>query len=528
MKPSNEPDTLPWNGPIPIELNVALYDDFPDIVNHLISLGLHHKVGLLGHRRFYLIREGEQVSEKVGEDYITKEGESLVPVPPERTLVSLARDWFHAHYPYQTHWLDSAACFAMARISGWRRLGGDTASLPRQHRPIIFLNNDMFSIEPLHGEWFRMSIKMFPRKPPISMDIHVVHRHSTHWLSRHQGSLVIVPGGFRFTATNPAPVPGPPSSNTAAFDTNMSRVVFSRSDGKHLEADISDVLDIQKNHRETRESVQRTNARNPAKGERIMARQKEREHHRVEDRLHKLIHGKDSTIAPFIKDFHLGREDLRRTTQDTIKLDSGKRMRARKSSWIHGLFDTIIAHHHPDNELYYTRGTSQYCPFDGSELTHPVWKQSSCLICGRLYDRDHLETDAGLVRTIIHQKYGRKPYKLVKDVLPETAKALQELSTIRVLRHDEPGPPAPPFERGLKGLSVTVSTLDERSVHPDSRSLLPGAQSDTDSDRKVEVVHVNRSDAFDEVGHATVDGRTSVKRDIRSRKSRYNAILTGA
>ena len=110
----------------------------------------------------------------------------------------------------------------------------------------------------------------------------------------------------------------------------------------------------------------------------------------------------------------------------------------------------------------------------------------------------------------------------------EAAKALQELSTIRVLRHDEPGPPAPPFERGLKGLSVTVSTLDERSVHPDSRSLLPGAQSDTDSDRKVEVVHVNRSEAFDEVGHATVDGRTSVKRDIRPRKSRCNAILTGA
>ena len=80
--------------------------------------------------------------------------------------------------------------------------------------------------------------------------------------------------------------------------------------------------------------------------------------------------------------------------------------------------------------------------------------------------------------------------------------------------YDRTGPPAPPFERGLKGLSATA-TPDERSVHPDSRSLLPGAQSDTDSDRKVEVVLKNRSEAFDEVGHATVDGHPG------------NAILTG-
>ena len=59
MKISNEPDTLPWDGPIPAELNLALYDDYPGIVNHLIGLGLHNKVGLKGHREFYLVREGE-------------------------------------------------------------------------------------------------------------------------------------------------------------------------------------------------------------------------------------------------------------------------------------------------------------------------------------------------------------------------------------------------------------------------------------------------------------------------------------
>ena len=68
---------------------------------------------------------------------------------------------------------------------------------------------------------------------------------------------------------------------------------------------------------------------------------------------------------------------------------------------------------------------------------------------------------------------------------------------------------------GLKGLSATATPY-ERSVHPDSRSLLPGAQSDTDFGVIAEVVHENRSEAFDEVGNATVDEHPG------------NAILTGA
>lgn len=496
MRFSDEPDTIPWDGPIPTELVSAMPDSLA-IVNHLIALGLRYKVGVETHY-YHVPVDASGCSGELKD----------VPIPPERELRDLAREWFHAHYKYQTHWLDSAACFAMARIVGWRRLGGDITNIPYQHAPVIFLNNDMFSVEHVSGETYRVVVKMFPNKPPVSVEIIVQHRHASHWLNRHQGALVILPHGLRFTGTNPTRVVKSPSSKTAAFDMNESCVVFARGDGEHLEADISDCLAIQKNHRRKRESVQRTMAKNPAKAERLLAKQRGREHNRVEDRLHKLIHGKDSLIKPFINGYHLGIEDLSKTTQDTIKLDIGRNTRARKSSWIHGLFEQIIRHHHPDSEEYWTRGTSRKSPYSLDTLTHRIWTESHSVEDGRVYDRDWLEADYGLMRTIVHYKKGRSEPTL-KEVLPEHVwRKLQDGSTIQVLRHDEPGPRAPPFECAIKGLSLRATLPDEGSVHPDSASLFPGAQSDTDRAFAGPVVLGNRSEAFDKAKAVDAGGRT--------------------
>ena len=497
-----EPDTLPWNGPVP-EAFEQVFVDFASIVNHVLALGLQKKVGLMPEHH-----TGRDGTEK--------------PAFPDSVLKKLALPWFNEHYAgrLHSHYLDSACTFAMARIKDWRISGGNITNVPYQHKPIIFLNNDLWSLVPLGNGRVRLTIKTAPGKT-VEWDFAVHHRKFSEWSAGRAGALVILPHGVRVTYSYPG-CRIQRNPKTVAFDTNMSRVVFARDDGEHIESDISDLLAIQTNHRKKRESVQVTNARNPAKAERIASRLKGREHHRVEDRLHKRIHGRNSEITPFIEGFHLGREDLRRTTQDTIELDNGRKTRARKSVWIHGLLDRIIAHHHPDNELYYTRGTSRYCPYDNTPLTHPVWKQSCCPTCGRLYDRDWLEADAGLVRTMPPKHRKGQPWKIVRDVLPEEAvRRLQDGSTLQVLHHDEPVPPVPPFEHGLKGLSAAG-----RSVHPDSRSLFPGAQSDTDQTGNGRVVHGNRSEAFDEV--KTVDGRAAVRRRIRRRKSRSNAISMGA
>jgi hypothetical protein len=209
----------------------------------------------------------------------------------------------------------------------------------------------------------------------------------------------------------------PKSKESVAYDFNFNRVVLARSDGEVKEVDLSDVMLIQKNHKRKRESVQRTMRHNPEKGERINQKNSGREHNRVEDLLQKKIHGQDNEILSFVGDRHLGLEDLHGTTKDLLKTDNGRRFNAKISNWVHGAFEEIIAHHHPDSHLYYTRGTSRYCPFCGSGLTHPVWKESKCHNCG-LFDRDWLEAVSGLVRTNRKHKKGQT-WAIVSDLFPE-------------------------------------------------------------------------------------------------------------
>ncbi len=214
-------------------------------------------------------------------------------------------------------------------------------------------------------------------------------------------------------------------------------MVFARSDGQQKEVDLTDVMDIQQRHRAKRESIQQMMAHNPAKAERLAARTRKREQNRVNDLLHKKIHGEDSEIKPFIEGYHLGVEDLSRTTKEVLKDDHGKRFNAKMSSWIHGKFRDVVTHHHRDSEPYYTRGTSRFCPFDNTRLTHPSWDKSKCRTCNRIYDRDWLESVSGLVRTMPPRHKKGQPWKTTGQVLPETiVRKLQDQSTLKITPTD--------------------------------------------------------------------------------------------
>jgi hypothetical protein len=233
---------------------------------------------------------------------------------------------------------------------------------------------------------------------------------------------------------------------------------------------------------------------NPAKAERLVSKTRGREHDRVNDRLHKTIHGKSSAIAPFIDCHRLGVEDLSKTTRDILKDDRGKRFNSRLSSWIHGSFEAIIQHHHPNSEEYYTRGTSRYCPFDNTPLTHPEWRQSYCSACKRTYDRDRLESIHGLIRTMPPRHMKGKPWKTAVDVLPENiVERLRHQSTILILHYDGSGGSSPFFEQRIWGLPQAAFSPPE-SVHPECADLYPEAQSATDTGAS-SVVQGNRSEA---------------------------------
>jgi hypothetical protein len=390
--------------------------DYMDMVNHLLALGLHKKVGRVTH--YYPLAPGDASGKPK-------------PIPADRELRDLAKPWYVERYEgrYAVHYLDSAASFAMQQIKSWRSLGGDITAVPHLRKPLARLNNDLYTIqETCPNGKMRIRITLAPWEHVV-MEIKVHHRHFAKWSQNRPGALVILPDGLRLCFNNDGPVRR--SSGTVAYDFNFKRVVFARSDGQQREVDLTDALAIQQHHKDKRESIQRTMAHNPAKAERLVAKTRGREHDRVNDLLHKKIHGKDSEIQPFIEHYHLGVEDLSRTTKEVLKDDHGKKFNAKISSWIHGGFKGIIMHHHPDSEPYYTGGSSRFCPFDNTKLTHPSWNRSRCRTCKRIYDRDWLESVVGLVRTMPPRHRKGEPWKTAGQVLPETvAKTLQQQSVL--------------------------------------------------------------------------------------------------
>ena len=454
---NNDPDVIPINYPIPSELQ-AMMVDYKSIVNHLLSFGIHHKIGM--ERHYYPIAVGDDSGKPK-------------PIPPFRELRDGNMAWFREYYGnYPVHYLGAASSFAMQLIKSWRTLGGDITAIPHLRKPIARLDNDLYTIKKIDNK-LQIEIKTAPRKSVV-IETNVTHRHWNAWSQNRNGALVIVPDGLRLCFTDDADVPKAKAS--VAYDFNFERVVLARSDGEIKEVDLKDVMLIQKRHRTKRISVQRTMSHNPVKGERLNTKNSGREHRRVEDLLHKKIHGKNNDILSFVGDRHLGVEDLHRTTQDILKDDHGTKHNVRMSSWIHGAFESIISHHHPDSSLYYTRGTSRYCPFCSSTLTHPTWKQSRCKTHG-LFDRDWLEAVSGLVRTNSKHKKGQ-PWATVNTVFPEPIEA--KLLHNSLLSNSS---------MMIRGLSPEME-----SVHPECAILFPEARSDIGIIHSDTVMHENRSD----------------------------------
>lgn len=401
------------------------------------------------------------------------------------------REWFHRHYGvrYAAHYLDSAASFAQQQIESWRGLGGDTTALPRLRKPIARLNNDLYTIQEMSPDGtIQLRITLAAHESEV-IRFRVNHRHFAEWSHNRKGALVILPDGFRLCFTDDSRTPKPAES--VAVDLNFDRVTMARSDGAIKEISLKEVVNVQKNHRKKRISVQRTMAHNPTKAERLLAKHEGRERDRVEDRLHKLIHGKNNQFLSFVGNRLLGFEDLRKCTQDVLEDDHGRAFNSKMSSWVHGLFQDIAEHHHEHTKEYYTRGTSRFCPFDNSVLTHPTWKQSRCDKCKRVYDRDWLEAVSGLVRLNSKHKKGEQ-WKTVHGVLPRP--------TVRKVK---------------KGLSRAPYSLPEKSasiakpirglppapqpepVRPEWAVLYPEALTVTDVGHGAYVVLGNRVEAAD-------------------------------
>jgi hypothetical protein len=188
----NNPDTIPVNCEIPLEL-LAIMEDYKAIVNHLISYGIHHKIGLEKH--YYPLVEGDDSGKPK-------------PIPPFRELRDNNRVWFQEYYSkYPAHYLGSAASFAMQHITSWRRLGGDITSIPHLRKPIARLDRELFKIIDSKSDGtMRLRISISPHKF-VEITFKVNHRHWNDWSQNRIGALVIVPDGLRLCFTDDTGAP---------------------------------------------------------------------------------------------------------------------------------------------------------------------------------------------------------------------------------------------------------------------------------------------------------------------------------
>jgi hypothetical protein len=446
-----EPDTIAVNCTIPDKLRLML-DDYRIIANHLLSFGLYAKSR------------------------------------NERELRDITKPWFLKHYSgkYAIHYLDSAASFASQQIESWRSLGGDIATIPHIGKSIARLNNDLYTIKEMASDGtMLLRITIAPHES-VLLPIKVNHRHFSEWIFNRPGTLIILPDGIRLCFTPEATTP--PSSESVAVDLNFDRVTMARSDGQMKQFSIHKITDIQRNQRRKRTSIQRTLWHNPKKAERLLTGQRGRERNRVKDLLHKKIHGRNNELLKFVGNRVLGFEDLSNCTDDVLRLNNGKRFNSKMSSWIHGEFRRIAEHHHPHHRVYYTRGTSRFCPFDNTPLSHPIWKQSKCETCGRVYDRDWLEALSGLIRLNSKHKKGA-PWATVAEVFPSLENEFRQ--QLSCAPYSVPTRAPYSADMPIRGLSQTWS----EPVRPECAVLSPESPSVTDADQRIGVVQENRDEA---------------------------------
>ena len=190
----------------------------------------------------------------------------------------------------------------------------------------------------------------------------------------------------------------------------------------------------------------------------------------------------------FVGNRELGLEDLSNCARDILRVDNGRKFNSKLSSWIHGEIRGIAVHHHQPTRFYYTRGTSRFCPFDNTPLTHPIWKQSKCRTCGRVYDRDWLEALSGLVRLNSKHEKGA-PWATVAEVFPSLeGEFRQQLSRAP---YSVPTQAPNSADMPIRGVPPTRS----ESVRPECAVLSPELPSVTDAHRTTGVVQENRDEA---------------------------------
>ncbi len=382
---------IPVDYPLPAELQ-AMLPDFTEMVNRLISWGLYERVH------------------------------------DPREMRDRNYGWFREVYggQYAAHYLHSSCSVACELLSSWDQLGGNMSSRPYVKRPFARLDQELVKVERRDNDGVHIRITLAPRQYAY-VEAKVHHRFWNEYLCYKLGELTVVPDGIRLLVQ--VPDERLVTDRVAAVDLNFDNAVAATSDGKIVELDLKAILDIQERMREKRKRVQKVVPKNLQKQQRVLNRAEKRECHRVDD----LLHEAARTLVDLVEDRAIAFEDLRSLSPEDAH---GRRFKERLSSWARGKFQDICEAKSgfEPRKKNYARGTSTYCPFCNSKLTHPKWEVSRCPGCREDYDRNGLASVANLVRQVgpLHKK--GEPWTMAHEVLlPEVVESLRRQCLLTIL-----------------------------------------------------------------------------------------------
>ena len=442
---------------VPPEIRGMLID-FKDMVNWLISWGIHSRV----HNK---MRMG-----------------------------ALTTEWFEARWrpEYAAHYHEAACSVASQQLSSWLELGGDTSSLPYLTKPVARLRSDLFRIE-LNEQDFRLRIVLEPHHF-VYLTGKINHGKLSEYETGALGEVVVFDNKVNLVWRSGDLRPR--AERVCGIDTNFDRLVLATDDGRIDEVSLKKVVEVQQKEKEVRHRIQSNVNRNLARQHRLLKRRAERERNRVRDILNKTI------VPDFLAKtdgYGIGFDDLRQTTRECIRTSSGKRFHERLSAWVHGSIQTITNDHSALAPLrpVYTRGTSTWCPFCGMRVSHPTWKVSRCSGCGLDFDRDRLSAVSGLIRAKTRHKRGEAWATADRALRPEVVEALRRQCVIPVLPHEGHETTGRPFEQVVREVPVVASDggllLSAASYIGDGNSD-PGYSGSTTAGHKTAMTPMTRSD----------------------------------
>lgn len=282
--------TMPVNCQVPLEA-LAMLEDFRAMVNRLISWALYNRVN-----GAWRIRDPNH-------------------------------GWFQKEYGarYAAHYLHSACSVASGMLRSWIKLGGDTSKRPYIKSPFARLDQELVKVERLDKDGLRLRVTLAPRQW-IYQEAPVHHKKWQDNSKYKLGELVIVPDGIRLIFQVPDETRKP--EKLSGIDLNFNRVVVATEDGQIQKMDIPHIMEVPGRHRKKRQRIQRCLPKNLRKQRKLLAKDKGREHRRVEDLLFELSNEFLSLLVGYGPVW----EDLSSTTEECLRDAKGRRYRAKLSS----------------------------------------------------------------------------------------------------------------------------------------------------------------------------------------------------